>query len=69
MIIKDCLNRAAEQSPEKVALRFKQGGAWRTRTYSELRTRAWHVAEILTKLGIAPGDRVAIALAIMTRCI
>jgi long-chain acyl-CoA synthetase len=60
MIIKDCLNRAAEQSPEKVALRFKQGRVWITRTYSELRTRAWHVAEILTKLGIAPGDRVAI---------
>jgi long-chain acyl-CoA synthetase len=60
MIIKDCLNRAAMESPEKVALRFKQGGVWKTRTYSELRMRAWHVAEMLTKLGIAPGDRVAI---------
>ena len=60
MTIKDCLNRAADESPDAVALRFKQDGEWETTSYSQLRERAWHVSEMLVKLGIAPGDRVAI---------
>ena len=60
MTIKDCLNRAAEESPERIALRFKRDGAWITRTYGELRVRTWHVAEMLIKLGIVAGDRVAV---------
>ena len=60
MTIKDCLNRAADESPDAVALRFKQDGEWKTTSYRELRERVWHVSEMLVKLGISEGDRVAI---------
>lgn len=60
MTIKDSLNRAADESPEGIALKYKRGGEWRTRTFSELRERTWHVAEMLAKLGVQAGDRVAI---------
>jgi len=60
MTIKESLNRAADESPAAVALKYKQGGAWRTRTFSGLRERAWHVSEMLAHLGVQAGDRVAI---------
>ena len=60
MTIKDCLNRSAKERPDAVALKFKQGGSWTTRTYKELLERVWHVAEILAELGVREGDRVAI---------
>jgi long-chain acyl-CoA synthetase len=60
MTIKDCLDRAASENPDAVALRFKHGKAWQTISYSELQQRAWHVAEILFRLGIQKGDRIAI---------
>ena len=58
--IPDCLNRAAEERPEGIALKFKRAGAWQTINYSELRERAWHVSEMLAQQGVQPGDRVAI---------
>ncbi len=60
MTIKDCLNRAANESPDAVALRFKQEGKWETISFRGLRERAWHVSELLVELGVAEGDRVAI---------
>lgn len=60
MTIKDCLNRAANESPDAVALKYKRGGAWETTTFSELRERAWHVSEMLAELGVQAGDRVSI---------
>ncbi len=60
MTIKDCLNRAADESPDAVALKYKRDGVWQTTTFSELRERAWHVSEMLAKLGVGKGDRVAI---------
>ncbi len=60
MTIKDCLNRAAVESPDSVALRFKHEGAWKTTSFGELRERAWHVSQMLSRLGIKPADRVAI---------
>ncbi len=60
MTIKDCLNRAANESPDAVALRFKQEGKWETISFGGLRERAWHVSEILVELGVTEGDRVAI---------
>ncbi|WP_372807904.1 long-chain fatty acid--CoA ligase [Pontiella sp.] len=60
MTIKDCLNRAANESPDAVALRFKQTGEWKTTNYRQLREKAWHVAEMLSSLGVVEGDRVAI---------
>ena len=60
MTIKDCLNRAANENRDKVALRFKRNGTWDTTTFGQLRDRAWHVSEILASLGVVEGDRVAI---------
>ncbi|VGO20635.1 AMP-dependent synthetase/ligase [Pontiella sulfatireligans] len=60
MTIKDFLNAAADDSPDNVALKFKRGGAWNTIGFGALRERAWHVAEMLLRLGIQKGDRVAI---------
>lgn len=60
MTIKDCLTRAANESPDAVALKFKRAGEWATTTYRELRERVWHVSEMLAKLGVQEGDRVAI---------
>ncbi|MBN2703025.1 MAG: acyl--CoA ligase [Pontiellaceae bacterium] len=62
MTIRDCLNRAAEEHPERIALRFKQHGHWETTTYKTLRERAWHVSEMLAQLGVGAGDRVALCL-------
>ena len=62
MTIRDCLNRAAEEHPERIALRFKQLGHWKTTTYKTLRERAWHVSQMLAQLGVGAGDRVALCL-------
>lgn len=60
MTIKNCLIRAAEESPDSIALRYKQQGQWHTRTYSDLLERVWYVAEMLAFLGVRTGERVAI---------
>lgn len=60
MTIKECLNRAADESPDAIALRYKQEGAWETTTYGQLRERVWHVSEMLVSRGVEKGDRVAI---------
>ncbi|MEA2068440.1 MAG: AMP-binding protein, partial [Verrucomicrobiota bacterium] len=60
MTIKDCLNRAANENPDAVALRYKQDGAWATTSFRQLRERAWHVSEMLVEIGVTGGDRVAI---------
>jgi long-chain acyl-CoA synthetase len=60
MTIKDFLNRAAETSPNRVALKYKQSGEWKTTSYDELYQRARQVSELLAGLGVVPGDRVAI---------
>jgi long-chain acyl-CoA synthetase len=60
MTIKDILNRAADESPNAIALKFKRDGEWRTTSFSMLRERAWHVSEMLVKLGVQAGDRVAL---------
>ena len=61
-MIHESLNRAAEESPAGVALKYKRGGAWRTRTFAELRGRARQVSEMLAGMGVQAGDRVAIVL-------
>lgn len=62
MTIHESLSRAANESPEAVALKYKRGGTWCTRTFSELCGRAWQVSEMLAKLEVQAGDRVAIVL-------
>lgn len=60
MTIKDCLNEAALEYPDNIALRYKENGSWTTTTYKVLRERAWVVSEMLDRLGVASGDRVAL---------
>ncbi|MDF7826306.1 AMP-binding protein [Pontiellaceae bacterium B12227] len=60
MTIKDCLNRAATESPDAIALKYKQDGKWKVTTFRGLRERAWHVSEMLVELGVQEGDRVGI---------
>jgi long-chain acyl-CoA synthetase len=60
MTLKDLLNRAASESGDRVAIRFKHGKQWRTYSYRELRTRVQHVAEMCVDFGVKPGDRVAL---------
>ena len=61
-MIHESLTRAAEERPEAVALKYKRDGTWCTRTFAELRGRAWQVSEMLAKLEVQAGDRVAIVL-------
>lgn len=58
--IKEILIRAAREGGSRVALRFKRNGAWHTMTYRDLLQRARQVAGICEKIGVRPGDRVAL---------
>lgn len=60
MNLRDLLDAAAERFTDRPALRFKEEGVWRTRTFRELRERAQGVAEALRAEGVRPGDRVAL---------
>ncbi|MEI6891422.1 MAG: AMP-binding protein [Pontiella sp.] len=60
MTIKDFLNRAAEERPDAIALKYKRDRAWAVTTFKQLRENAWHVSELLVELGVQMGDRVAI---------
>jgi long-chain acyl-CoA synthetase len=60
MTLKKLLEQAANNSSEKVALRFFRNGAWQERTFGELQKRAKVVAELLHQKGVKLGDRVAI---------
>ena len=50
----------AQRHPEKCALRYKQGGAYRDLTFAQVATAVRQVASALIKLGARPGDRLAI---------
>ena len=60
MTITEVLAESVARRGEAVALRYKQQDRWITLTYREFLARAWQVAELLAKLGVKPGDRVAI---------
>ena len=62
MTLREWLEHAAQAHADRVALRFKTGGAWQTRTYAELLTRVRRTADYLGSLGLQPGDRVALLL-------
>ncbi|HJL14564.1 MAG TPA: long-chain fatty acid--CoA ligase [Sandaracinaceae bacterium LLY-WYZ-13_1] len=49
-----------ERSPRRTALRYRSGGLWRGRTWSEWRDTTRCLAAALCAWGIEPGDRIAI---------
>jgi len=54
------LRRWAERSPERVALRYKVGDAWQDLSYGQFYQRVLMAARGLAKLGVEPGEKVAI---------
>ncbi len=58
--IADLLLRAAEQRPDKIAIRHKVDGEWRDVTTREVGEAVTEIGLGLMDLGIAPGERVAI---------
>jgi long-chain acyl-CoA synthetase len=62
MTLGELLESTAEVHGNRVALRFKIGEAWQTRSYSDLLERVRRVADFLGGLGLQTGDRVALLL-------
>jgi len=58
--LKELLAQSVQQHGASVALRYKKQGRWHTVSYHELLVRVRHVAEILSRFNIKPGDCVAI---------
>ena len=56
----DVFTGRVARSGSRVALRYKQAGAWRPVTWSEWDTASREIAGGLVELGVVPGDRVAI---------
>jgi long-chain acyl-CoA synthetase len=54
------LLRRAETTPDRVAIRKKHLGRWRTYTWAEYAERSAAIGAGLLTLGVQPGDRVAI---------
>ncbi|HKF80667.1 MAG TPA: long-chain fatty acid--CoA ligase [Thermoleophilaceae bacterium] len=52
--------RAAERYPDRVAMRHRQDGEWRERTFAEVGELADELALGLVALGLEPADRVCI---------
>jgi long-subunit acyl-CoA synthetase (AMP-forming) len=58
--IMSVLERTARDHGERPAMRVKDGGQWRTTTWKEYREQAWLAARGFLRLGLAPGQGVAI---------
>jgi acetyl-CoA synthetase len=60
-IARNCVHRWAERTPDKVGAVFAgEDGSRRELTFAELSRDVTRLAEALVRLGVAPGDRVAI---------
>ncbi len=57
----DLLRRRAQERGDRVALREKEFGIWRSRTWADYYRQARRVALGLSKLGLRKGDRIVIA--------
>src|SRR5450759_2627524 len=58
--IADLISRSAAEHSGRVAVRYKQDGAWRDVTYAQLEEIVQEIALGLIDLGIEPGERVCI---------
>ena len=61
MTLKETLERSAEKHGDKVLMKFKREGEWKTLTYRQFLARVRTVAEALARTcHVRPGDRVAL---------
>ncbi len=60
MTIRDLLAESVERRGDAVAIRYKADNQWHTVSYRELLSRARAVAEMLHRLGVKKGSRVAL---------
>ena len=58
--VTDVLDRAAQQWPDRPALRAKHGGEWRATTWRDYRDQARLAARGFMAMGLEPGDAVVI---------
>jgi long-chain acyl-CoA synthetase len=58
--IADLISRSAGESPERIAVRYKQEGAWRDVTYKQMADVVEEIGLGLIELGVEPGERVCI---------
>ena len=56
----DVFVRRVAMTPDRTAVKYKQGSTWRSATWRELGRRARAIATWLLDRGIRPGDKVAI---------
>ncbi|MCM5679460.1 AMP-binding protein [Schlegelella sp. S2-27] len=58
-----CCSRWAREAPERVAILYEHEDGHRTQlTYGELQARANRLSHALERLGVGPGDRIAIVM-------
>jgi len=58
--LKEMLAQSVERRGDSVAIRFKEQNQWHTISYRELLARVQRVSEMLSRLGVKKGDRVAL---------
>ena len=54
------LKNTVERAPQKAGLLFKREGVWEKIPWSEVWERVLETAALLKRLGVKPGDRVAL---------
>lgn len=63
MTVRELLDATVRKSPDSLAMRFRRGGAWASRSYGEFHARSRQVAEVIGRMGVVPGrDPVALIL-------
>ena len=61
MTLKETLEHSAQKHGDKVLMKFKRDGEWKTLTYREFLARVRNIAEALVRTcHVRPGDRVAL---------
>ena len=63
MTIRALLDATIARQAQAIAMRFRQDGAWTSRTYAELQLRIRQIAEVVGRMEVVPGrDTVALIL-------
>ena len=61
MTLKETLDRSAQKNGDKILMKFKRDGEWKTLTYRQFLALVRNVAEVLSRTcHVRPGDRVAL---------